>query len=77
MTDNLCQCLQCKALNRAITSCKEEMDKIVKGYVIKPPTYQGDSEVWSSLQEERYDYLEGFMMKLKFIREYPEREIQV
>jgi len=73
----MCQCLQCKSLNRAILKCKSEMDKIVKGNVIQPATYQGDSEIWSSLQEERYDYLEGFMMKLKFINEYPERQMQV
>jgi len=53
------------------------MDEIVKGNVIRPATYQGDAEIWSSLQEERYDYLEEFMMKLKFIVDYPERKMQI
>ena len=73
----MCQCLPCKAINRAIDSCKKEMDKIAKGNVIRPATYQGDAEIWSSLQEERYDYLEEFMMKLKFIVDYPERKMQI
>jgi len=66
---NMCQCLQCKSMNRAIQSCKREMDEIVNGKVAKPPTFQGDSIIWNDLQEERYEYLEGFMMKLKFKRE--------
>ncbi len=74
---NLCQCLQCKAINRAMDSCKREMDEIANGKIAKPPTFQGDSEIWTSMQEERYDYLEGFMMKLKFIVDYPEKEMQV
>ena len=77
MTDNLCQCLQCKAINRAINSCKREMDEIVNGNVAKPAGFIGNSEAWNELQEQRYEYLEGFIMKLKFIREYPEREMQV
>ncbi len=74
---NMCQCLQCKSLNRAINSCKTEMDEIVKGNVAMPPTFHGNNEVWNSLQEERYEHLENFMMSLKFIRDYPERQIQV
>lgn len=53
------------------------MDELVNGKVAKPPTFQGDNDIWNDIQEQRYEYLENFMMNLKFIIDYPERQMQV
>lgn len=71
-------CKQCEALQRAIDSCEKELEKIKKGLVPIPEGYQLDeNEIWGDIMEERFGYLEGLQSKFQFIRDYPERKMQV
>ena len=41
----------------------------------KPVTMNID--IWLDMQEERYEYLEGFLSSLDFIHDHPDKEMQI
>lgn len=82
-------CLNCQCKNKSeeiVLSIQKHIKKISKWLdeyregtnpelKRKPPMMPND--MWENMEEERYEYLENFMMHLIFFLEYPDREMNI
>ena len=66
-------CPQCDSLQRAIDSCQREIEELESGH--NPLPFGGETA--HEILEERLEYLQGLKSSFIFIRDYPEREMQV
>ena len=76
--DEVIKAVQIKdMLDRVIAKAKKETDDYIEGKPVRDkPKTMGD-DIWQEMCEERYEYLSDFLSRMTFIRDYPEREMQV
>lgn len=63
-----------RQIQSMITRCNAELDKLYNGNEDAPPMMDKNSAIWADMCNERIEYLEGLLSKLKFMLDYPERD---